>query len=86
MLHHYLPEVSALTGMGTTRIAIWNRNKIVSAFVIGTWLTNVGFLFHSKYLLLIQWNWISHESGWLPGIVNVSYLFQLFVFETPGLI
>jgi len=56
MHHHYLPEVSALTGMGATRIAIWNRNKIVLAFAIGTWLTNVGFLFHSEYILLIRWN------------------------------
>ena len=45
-----------LTAMGgATSIAIWNKNKIVFAFAMGTWLTNVGFLIHSKYILLSAW-------------------------------
>ena len=55
---------SPLTAMGgTTRIAIWNKNKIVLAFAIGTWLTNVGFLIHSKYILLSSWKVDSHQYG-----------------------
>ena len=38
------------------RVAIWDRNKIILVIVMGAWLTNVGFLIHSKYGLLITWN------------------------------
>jgi len=44
-------KVKALTAVA--RIAVWNRNKIVSAISLAIWATNVGFLIHGKSLLSI---------------------------------
>jgi len=39
--------------MGTSRIAIWNRDKIVSTIIVCIWWTNISFLIHSKSVLPI---------------------------------
>jgi hypothetical protein len=35
--------------IGTTSIAIWNWDKWVKVMATGVWVTNLGFLIHSKY-------------------------------------
>ncbi len=58
--------------MGAARIAIWNRDKIIFTIVMGIWLANLGFLIHSKSILLLTGNRISYECGVVPGVVIVS--------------
>ncbi len=38
--------------MKDTRIAIWNRNKIIVALVTGVWLTTIAFLIQGKSIPL----------------------------------
>jgi len=53
---HFLSTSLKQDAYCAARVAIWNRNKIILVIVMGAWLTNVGFLIHSKYGLLITWN------------------------------
>jgi hypothetical protein len=44
--------------METSSIAIWNRNKVVTALVTGAWATNVAFLIQGKSVHSCQWTGI----------------------------
>ena len=35
------------------RIAIWNKNKIVSAISVAIWIADIGMIVNGKYLLQI---------------------------------
>jgi len=38
--------------MEDTRIAIWNRNKIIVALATGVWLTTIAFLIQGEFIPL----------------------------------
>jgi hypothetical protein len=41
------PEAMCLTKLG--RIAIWKRDKVISAIVMGILMTDIGFMINGKY-------------------------------------
>ena len=52
--HVLLPFSSSLKHYPVTaRVAIWNRNKIISTIAVAVWLANVSFLIYSKSVPLM---------------------------------
>ena len=63
--------------MKAGRIAIWNKNKVVSAIALGMGVTNMAFFVQGKCGLLSSplytGNLEPHKHGPELGIVRVSY-------------
>ena len=60
---------------GYVSIAIWHGNKIVLAFALGVWVTNVSFLIQGKSLPVfpdVDGPEISYICDLVSGIVRVN--------------
>ena len=59
--HDYSPKMALIKA---TSIAIWNKNKLVTAIALGVWVTNIAFLirgnwtcpFRLTYMINLEFN------------------------------
>ena len=84
LCHDFSPKM-ALTK--ATSIAIWDRNKLVTAIALGVWVTNIAFLIRGNWTCPFRFTYMNHiefnlrsRFRYLAGELSISTIFDLRVY------